>query len=49
MLGSGIGAGEQRIFPIEAIGLMERSTVLESISTRPSSMKRVSPSQRDSV
>ena len=30
---------------LSAIGLMERSTVLESISMRPSSRKRLSPSQ----
>jgi hypothetical protein len=32
---------------LSAIGRMERSTVLLSNSTRPSSMKRVRPSQRD--
>jgi len=32
-------------FRFNAIGLMERSTVLVSSSMRPSSMKRVSPSQ----
>src|SRR5436305_1451031 len=31
-----------------AIGLIERSTTLESISTRPSSRKRPSPAQRES-
>jgi len=30
---------------LRAIGLMDRSTVLESISMRPSSRKRMSPSQ----
>ena len=35
MLGSAIGAGEERILP----GLMLRSTTLQSISTRPSSTK----------
>jgi hypothetical protein len=32
---------------LSAIGLMDRSTVVEPISIRPSSMKRVKPSRRD--
>ncbi len=43
-----VGTGEERIFRLRAIGLIERSTTLESISTRPSSMNRSSPAQRDS-
>ena len=42
-LGTTIGAGEQPGFA----GRMDRSTVLLSSSMRPSSMKRVRPSQRD--
>ena len=34
-------------FRLSAIGRMERSTILLSSSMRPSSMKRVRPSQRD--
>ena len=34
---------------LSAIGRIARSTTLESISMRPSAMKRVSPSQRDSA
>jgi hypothetical protein len=34
---------------LRAMGLMKRSTVFESISMRPSSTKRVRPSQRESA
>jgi hypothetical protein len=40
-----VGAGEQGILAIEGQGLMPRSTVLESRSTRPSSRKRERPSR----
>jgi hypothetical protein len=36
-----------RTFGLSAMGRMERPTVLLSSSMRPSSMKRVRPSQRD--
>ena len=35
-------------FRLRAIGLIARSTTLESISTRPSSRKRRGPAQRES-
>ena len=44
-----VGAGEQGILAIEGDGPDARSTVLVSISMRPSSRKRVSPSQRVSA
>jgi hypothetical protein len=49
MLAAAIGAGEQGVLAIEAIGRMVRSTTLESISMRPSSRKRARPSQRESA
>jgi hypothetical protein len=40
-----VGAGEQRVLAIERDGRIERSTTVESISTRPSSRKTVRPAQ----
>jgi hypothetical protein len=36
-------------FRLRAMGRIARSTILESISMRPSSTKRVRPSQRESA
>ena len=49
MLAAAVGAREQSILAIERYGRMLRSTTLESISMRPSPMKRVRPAQRDSA
>ena len=43
VLGAAVGAGEECIFPMRVSGRMPRSTVLESISMRPSSRKRQRP------
>jgi hypothetical protein len=40
---------DKAFFRLRAIGRMVRSTILESISMRPSSRKRVKPSQRESA
>jgi hypothetical protein len=49
VLGAAVGACEQRILPVERNRRIERSTALLSSSMQPSSMKRVNPSQRESV
>ena len=50
VLAAAVGAGEERAFlRFRAIGRMARSTTLESISTRPSSRKRLRPFQRASA
>lgn len=49
MLAAAVRAGKEGILAIESNGRMVRSTMLESISIRPSSMKRVRPSHRDSA
>jgi hypothetical protein len=47
MFGAAVRSCEQRIFPVECDQTDGRSTALLSSSMRPSSMKRVSPSQRE--
>jgi len=49
VLGAAVGACEQRILTVERNRRIERSTALLSSSMQPSSMKRVNPSQRESV
>ena len=44
VLAAAVGASEERVLAIER---MARSTTLESISTRPSSRKRMRPCQRE--
>ena len=49
MLGATVGAREQRIFPVERDRAYRALDGLLSSSMRPSSMKRVRPSQRESA
>jgi hypothetical protein len=49
MFGATIGAPHSAFLRLSAIGRIARSTTLESISMRPSSTKRQSPSQREST
>ena len=44
-----IRSGESAFLRLRAIGRIDRSTVLESISIRPSSRKRVRPPQCESA
>ena len=49
MPAAAVAAREERVFLVRAGGLMARSTVLESISTRPSPRKRQRPCQCSSA
>ena len=49
VLAAAVGAGEERVLAIEGNRADRSLDVLESISIRPSSRKRVRPSQRESA
>ncbi len=49
VVATSVRTGEQAFLRLRAMGRIERSGVLESISIRPSSRKRVRPSQRESA